>query len=648
MKRTTNTKSRKRRILSGTLYRDLVESSQVGVFSHEGGLFRYVNTSLAETFGYEVSDLVDKLSLLDLASGEDKKKLSETIRSCLAGEARENMSSFRGITKNGNIVYAELHGSLSRYKNRPAIIGTIVDDTNHFRADEVLKETLGRYRSLFEEDIAPRYVTTPGGTFADCNHAFAQLFGFSSKDEVLSVNASSLFPMPAERARFIELIKERKRLKEHKTEYVRHDGKRVYVSENAVGEFDSSGNLIGIRGYLLDETNERQLEGELFQSQRLETLGTLVGGIAHDFNNILGVIVGHVALMDKWRQNQERFSKSFEAVKKATDRGAHIVKQLLTFARKVEIVTESVRVGDIIEELVALLDETLPEKIAFRVEIDPNIPSIHADSNQLHQVLLNLCVNARDAMPNGGTIVISATTVDRGILNGHFREVETDRYVQVKVKDTGTGMDKETISHIFEPFFTTKKAGHGTGLGLSVVYGIMKAHHGFVDVKSEVGQGTTFSLYFPIPAQTVEVPREKKKEGESPRGHGEMILAIEDEESLRDFLKTFLDDNGYKVLLAEDGLKGLLTYKEHMNEVNLVILDMGLPEMSGAEVLGELKTLNPGVKVILASGYLEPEIKADAFEAGAAGFLPKPYNVEELLAKVHTALEFHHDGKDGQ
>ncbi len=646
MKRTENTESKGSEILPDAFYRLLVESSTGGTFMVEDGLFRFVNEALARMFGYEVADIVGKLGPADLANGGDGEKLTESMNLCLKGDISEFWQAFGGLKKDREFVSADMHGSPVSYEGRVVIMGAVVDNTNYSRADEILKDSLRRYRSFFDEDIAPHYVTTADGAIIDCNNAFARLFGFSSKEEALAANASSVFPVPGDRAKFVGLVRENKKLSEHRTEYVRRDGKRVYVNENAVGEFDASGNLIGIRGYILDETNEKRLEGELFQSQRLETLGTLVGGIAHDFNNILSVIVGHVSIMERWRQSPERFSKSFEAINKASERGAHIVRQLLTFARKVEIITESVRVGDIIEELVALLKETFPERIVFAVQADQGLPSIHADPNQLHQVFLNLCVNARDAMPGGGTISIVAKNVGHEVLNGRFREVETDRYVLVKVADTGTGMDKDTISHIFEPFFTTKKAGRGTGLGLAVVYGIMKAHRGFVDVKSEVGQGTTFFLYFPIPPQAIITPTERKEKVESSGGHGEIILAIEDEEPLRDFLKTFLEDSGYKVILAADGLKGLLAYRDHMNEVNLVILDMGLPEMSGSEVLVELKILNPGVKVILASGYLEPELKADAFEAGALDFLPKPYRVEELLEKVHRALAPRQDRKE--
>ena len=615
------------------LFRLFLESSLAGVYLIQDNLFRYVNRAFAEIFGWEVREIVDKLGPLELTAPEDRDLVLENVRKRVEGETSELRYSFRGLRKDGKRLHIEVLGSSVKYRNRPAIIGTLIDNTEKVAAGE-------RYRRFFDEDIAAHYMTTPDGAILDCNGAFARLFGFSSKEEMLDVSAASLFPMPGGRDRFIELIRENGRIERHEAEYVRRDGKKIYVVENAVGEFDAAGSLVSIRGYLVDETNEKRLEGQLYQSQRLETLGTLVGGIAHDFNNILGVIVGHVGLMgDKQRSDPVRFSKSLEAVSKAANRGANIVRQLLTFARKVEIITESVRIGDIIEELVALLKETFPERIVFSVQADQGLSSIHADPNQLHQVLLNLCVNARDAMPGGGTITITASRVDRSILNGRFMEVEAEEYVSLKVSDTGTGMDRETLDHIFEPFFTTKKQGQGTGLGLPVVYGIMKGHHGFIDVESKVGRGTTFSLYFPIPTQIIEAPAAPSGEIEIVRGCGETILVVEDEEPLREFVMTVLGDNGYAVLPAADGAEALEVYRKHRDDVALILLDMGLPKMTGAEVLSELKKIISGVKVIAASGYLEPEIKAGIFEAGASDFLPKPYRVVELLGKITMALK---------
>ncbi len=418
-----------------------------------------------------------------------------------------------------------------------------------------------------------------------------------------------------------------------------HDGRRIYVKESADGSLNPEDNSRNVSKHLSSEKSERQLEEQLFQSQRLETLGTLVGGIAHDFNNILNVITGHVSLMERWRTDPERFRRSYEAVKKATERGGSIARQLLTFARKVDVTAGPVMVGDVVKEIVTLLKVAFPEKISFNVEIEESIPAITADSNQIHQALVNLCMNARDAMAEGGTISIIARSAAHGHVSRHFLEAKADRYIQLTVSDTGSGMDDKTLHHIFEPFFTTKPEGRGTGLGLSVVYGIIKAHNGFIDVESKVGKGTKFSLYFPVLAFPAKSLAKEVTVMDSPAGKDEVLLVIEDEESLRDFLKMILEESGYRVLAAPDGIRGLQTYRDHMEEIDLVLLDMGLPEMGGGEVLKELVKLNSKVKVIAASGYIEPEVKIDAYEIGASEFLSKPYQTNELLGKVRSVLE---------
>ncbi len=428
------------------------------------------------------------------------------------------------------------------------------------------------------------------------------------------------------------------RLSKQKAEYMCPARKKVYVKEETPGALGPAGTAASGAGRNAYEPFEGVLEQQLLQSQRLEALGTLVGGIAHDFNNILNVITGHVSLMERWRENPEKFAKSFDAVKKATDRGARTARQLLSFSRKAEVVTEQVRIDELVKELAALLKEIFPEKIHFSVDLEHDIPTIQGDSNRIYQALLNLCMNARDAMPDSGRIVISARSVGRAALDRRYSGLAADRYVQVVVSDSGSGMSGETLAHIFEPFFTTKEGGHGTGLGLSVVDWIMKTHNGFVGVESRVGTGTEFSLFFPVLPQSEQSIVEKKKEAELPHGSGELILAIEDEEPLRDFLKAILEESGYRVLVASDGTEGLKTYTKHSREIDLVLLDMGLPEVSGSEVLAELVLLNPSVRVISASGYVQPEVKTDAFVTGAMDFLPKPYLVDELLTKVQRAL----------
>ena len=434
-----------------------------------------------------------------------------------------------------------------------------------------------------------------------------------------------------------KIISENKRPDKKRAERTFAEVESVHMNKNIDGKSGATGdtNLFGINRP--HESSEQRLEKQLLQLQRLEALGTLVGGIAHDFNNILNVITGHVSLMERWRTDPERFKRSYEAVRKATERGANTAKQLMTFARKTNAVMHRVNVGDVVQEIIDLLRETFPENIVFDLRIEAGMPFIPADPNQIHQALLNLCVNARDAMPKGGTIGIAVGKSRFGDVDKRVLSRGTDGYLVITVSDTGSGMEKEILEHIFEPFYTTK-GGFGTGLGLAVVYGVMKSHNGFIDVNSVVGKGTSFSLYFPMPAKIADTPPEEKQQDDLPTGHGEMILAIEDEGPLKDFLHTILTESGYRVLLASNGLEGLQTYKEHTREIDLVILDMGLPEMSGTEVLTGLLLLNPDANVISASGYLEPEVEREALDIGAHEFLAKPYKIEELLTKVSRAL----------
>ncbi len=608
-----------------------LESSLAGFFIIQNNLFRYVNRTFASMFGYDPDEIIDKLSPIELTAPEDRDLLTKLLTYSAKGKFKEAERIVHGIRKDGEELEIAFRANIIRHRQRHMIVGTTMDRTQ-VAAEEY------RFQRLLSEDIAAYYVTDLHRTIVDCNDSFLRLFGFSSKSEAVGRPFSSLFPAVSLIDNFLQTLREKKRVLNHEAEYVKQDGTRVYVVENAFAELDRDGNLKTIRGYLLDDTARRKIEGQLYQSQKLENLGTLVGGIAHDFNNVLAIISGHTSVVSRAQFDQERFDASVDAIKKATKRGAHVVRQLLTFASKVDLVTESVNTGEIVDEIVTLCRETFSEKITFSIEIQKGLPTIHADPNQLHQVLLNLCVNARDAMPEGGTINISVSRVGRNALSDDFDDVESQEYIQVKVTDTGVGMDGETLNHIFEPFFTTKKHGQGTGLGLSVVYGIIKSHHGFIGVKSRPQRGSTFSIYLPIPLQRIEVADVSKELLETIGGSGETILVVEDEAPIRDFVENTLRYSGYNVLSSSDGLEAAEIFARHESDIDLVLLDMGLPKMSGGELLSILKKLAPELRVIAASGYLEPELKAEIFDQGAIDFLPKPYMASELLKRINRAL----------
>jgi two-component system, cell cycle sensor histidine kinase and response regulator CckA len=387
-----------------------------------------------------------------------------------------------------------------------------------------------------------------------------------------------------------------------------------------------------------DITEQKKLQQELIQSQKMLSIGTLAGGIAHDFNNILAIILGYTTMLHSLKDNPQKFSDGVNAIKQAVDRGAGLVKQILTFASKTDVAFEPTNVPELTRELVSMLQQTFPKTITFNKEIETELPVINTDHSQIHQILLNLCVNARDAMPNGGVITIKAHMAAGDKLLERFPAAHEKRYICITVSDTGTGMDETTRNRIFDPFFTTKEKGKGTGLGLSVVYGVVQTHHGFVDVESEVGNGTTFRLYLPVQKESVAAIETGKAE-EQVHGGTETLLVVEDEDLLLDMVTILLEAYGYSVLTAKDGIEAVNVYDQHAQEIALVISDMGLPKLSGDGEFKKLKEINPAVKMILASGYFEPETKATLESAGAIGFLQKPYIIEEVLTKIRKALD---------
>jgi two-component system cell cycle sensor histidine kinase/response regulator CckA len=403
---------------------------------------------------------------------------------------------------------------------------------------------------------------------------------------------------------------------------------------------DTKGPGNSVIGIGHDISERKLLEEQLRQAQKLESLGTLAGGIAHDFNNVLGIILGYATILEEAKDDPKKSSRSIVAINKAVQRGAGLVRQLLTFARKTDTLFESVRLNDVILELAGMLEQTFPRTIQVSSQLEKEIPSITGDGNQLHQALLNLSVNARDAMPSGGTLTFSTRAVMGVEVRRRFPEAQKEKYVCISVADTGIGMDKPLLARAFEPFFTTKEEGHGTGLGLAVVYGIVTSHHGFIDVESQVGRGTTFRLYFPIPERSIQMPlvATEQPQGQTLDGT-ETLLVVEDEEMMLDLLKNILEGKGYRVMTAKDGAEAIEMYAQHRDQIDLVLMDMGLPKVGGAEALQRLQSIDPKVKVILASGYISPHVKSEVLKAGVKHFVQKPYVPQEVLRRIRKVFE---------
>jgi two-component system cell cycle sensor histidine kinase/response regulator CckA len=387
-----------------------------------------------------------------------------------------------------------------------------------------------------------------------------------------------------------------------------------------------------------DITEQKRMQQELLQSQKMLSIGTLAGGIAHDFNNILGIILGYISIMQSIKDNPQKFSEGIHAIRQAVDRGAGLVRQILTFARKAEVSFEPLYLPDLVKELVSMLQQTFPKIITFQTSFDKQLPLINADYTQIHQALLNLCVNARDALPNGGEISIKVSSLAGEKIREQFPAANLSAYLCVGISDTGVGMEESTRSRIFDPFFTTKEKGKGTGLGLSVVYGVVQAHHGFINCESHIDEGATFRIYLPVPEEPASTRRPQIKEESIASAGNETILLVEDEDLLLEMMETLLKTRGYGVFTAKDGIEAVELYKQHKNEISLVLTDMGLPKLTGIDEFERLKDINPNVRLIFASGYLDPRAKDDLLKAGAKGFLQKPYVIEEVLKKVREVL----------
>ena len=388
----------------------------------------------------------------------------------------------------------------------------------------------------------------------------------------------------------------------------------------------------------LAEQEKENLSSQLLQAQKMEAIGTLAGGVAHDFNNLLQVVLGYSELILSEKGNRDRFRDDLTKIHQAATNGADLVQRLLTFSRKTESKPRPLNLNHRIEQVQKMLSRTIPKMIDIHLTLDRELAAINADPTQMEQILMNLAINARDAMPEGGRLIIKTENV---VLDEHYckahPEATSGQNVSLSLTDTGKGMDSETVDHIFEPFFTTKAPGEGTGLGLATVYGIVKQHNGHVVCRSVPGEGTTFEIYFPA-----LVSKEEPKEpivGTLPRGGSETILLVDDEELIRDVGSKILTKAGYKVITASNGKEAVEVYKQRKDEVSLVILDLIMPEMGGKQCLETLLEFDPSAKVIIASGYFPSEETKAVLASGAEGFINKPYNISQLLEIVSKAIE---------
>lgn len=416
---------------------------------------------------------------------------------------------------------------------------------------------------------------------------------------------------------------------------VTKEGKTIVVESRWTLVRDRANLPTSILVVNTDITQKKQLESQFLRAQRMESIGTLASGIAHDLNNILAPILMSVQLLQiKFPEPQnQRLLATIEANVK---RGASLIKQVLSFARGLEGKRTTVQVKHLILEIEHIVKETFPKSIELCTNIASDLWTVSGDPTQLHQILMNLVVNALDAMPNGGILKIDAANsiIDENYLKTHI-DAQVGTYIAIAISDTGTGIEPQVIERIFEPFFTTKNIGKGTGLGLSTVMGIVKSHGGFVHVYSEVGQGTQFKVYLPaLPVTELQ----EKQDNELPLGQGELILVVDDESAIREVTKTSLENYNYKAITARDGMEAVDLYQKYQSEISVVLTDMMMPFMDGPATISSLQKINPQVKVIGVSGLNLSDKLTAASNIGVKSFLFKPYSAKELLKTIDGVL----------
>ena len=653
------TKSERALIDSEKRYRLLADNTLDVIWQMDLNLhFTYVNPAVTRMTGYAVDEWIGS-KLPDHCDEENLAKMAKIISEELAKGPNGSGAVFEAvmIKKNGEPFDLEIHGKiLFDDDGRPiGVQGVTRDITDRKKWQEELIRSEAQLSNALEMAHLGHWEYDVTGDLFTFNDQFYKIFR-TNVEQVGGYSMSSAeyargFVHPDDMAMVGDEI--RKAIEttdpnftgqlEHRILFA--DGETGHISVRHFIVKDDRGRTIRTYGVNQDisdrkkaEADRESLREQLLQAQKMEAVGTLAGGVAHDFNNILQVAVGYSELILGEEGLPQKLRADLSKIHESAKRGADLVKRLLTFGRKTQIEPQPLNLNRRIVEMRKMLERTIPKMVDIQLSLGENLFNIYADPTQVDQILMNLAVNARDAMPEGGNLIVETANVmlDDDYVRTHL-EAKPGHHVLLMVTDTGSGMENETLKHIFEPFYTTKAVGEGTGLGLAMVHGIVKQHGGHIECYSELGRGTTFKIY--LPALDVEEVREQTSIVPLPLGGSEIILVTDDEELIRDLGARILTKAGYRVITASDGGEALQMYQERKSEIALVILDLIMPKMGGKECLEGLLKLDPAVKVVIASGYSATGHAKDAIAAGAKGFVNKPYNIRQMLEVVRKILD---------
>ncbi len=593
--------------------------------------FIEVNDILCNKLGYAREELL-RLSLRSISLGYDETENRTRLEKLMLD--RHILYEDMFLTKTGGIIPVEISAHLFEFNEKPTVMAIARDITARKRAEEQIREQA----ALLDKAQDAILVCDLNDYVIYWNKSAERLYGWKTEEAIGNNAFELLFNRNS-----TQFIASRRSVLENKEwqgelHQVTKEGREIMVESRWTLVHDKHGEAKSILVVNTDITEKKKIEAQFLRAQRMESIGALAGGIAHDLNNVLAPILTAVQILQVRLEDEDKSQRILNTIESNVKRGADMVKQILTFARGVEGERIPLQIQHLVHELEKIIQETFPKSIKIDMNVQQDLWPVSGDATQLHQVMLNLCVNARDAMVHGGQLNISVQNVlideDYARL---YLEANLGHYVLIKVTDTGVGIPSSIINKIFEPFFTTKEPGKGTGLGLSTVIAIVKSHGGFVNVTSDKQEGTVFEVYLPALGEA-EKTTEAAPEGGLLYGKGELILVVDDETSILEITRETLETYGYSVIVANNGAEAMEIYEEHQDAIEVVITDMMMPVMDGAATVKAMRELDPEAKIIASSGYMEDTKIAELVGNSVNAFLHKPYTAEKILDVLHQIL----------
>ncbi|MFH1231162.1 MAG: PAS domain S-box protein [Planctomycetota bacterium] len=617
-------------------FRAIFDNASDGLLIADIGTHKFYlsNDAISKMLGYSIEE-IKNLTITDIHPSESLSYVMEQFEK----QGRGEITLAKDIPvkrKDGSVFYADVNSSQVTVANKLCLLGVFRDITERKKIDESLRVSEQQWRSTFDTISDIICILDISGKTLRCNKAIANIIQ-KPYNEIVGRPCWENFHGTSGRIKECPFERMRQTLRREIT-IAQIDNKWYEITVDPLR--DDAGNLIGAVHIMSDITERKKLEEQLFRSQKMEAIGTLAGGVAHDFNNILTVIQGYteMALMDM-AKNDPLFNH-MENILQASQRAADLIRQLLIFGRKHHIKFSDLDINRTIIDLLKMLTRLIGENITITTDLASDSWGIKADNSNIEQVIMNLVVNARDAMPKGGEVTIQTENV---VIDEDYCRTNTEatpgQFVRLSITDNGIGMDKETMKRLFEPFFSTKEIGKGGGLGLSVVYGIVKQHQGWINVYSELAHGTIFTIYLPAVTGQIEKKAEKRITTDTPEGNGERILLVEDEAPVRELGITVLEKHNYVVFAAATAQEAKQLYEREKGRFHLIFSDTILPDSNGLELVNQLRVYNPELPVLMCSGYSNEKIHKAILQEKQVPFLQKPYSVVDMLRVVKETIK---------